>query len=161
MLNTCFSFQKIDWLRSFLIIGMTLSLVGVSTFSLGQEIRADDLRLTPGQIQTLSELRIQFHQETIQIRKKVMLKRMELRTLTHEESRTEKGEEIRREIQSLMVQARERSLFYRQEAFGVFTPDQQKKIAAESDLGFHCGRWFHRGGRWGTGTGKGRPDTAP
>ena len=145
------------------MLGVSLSPIGIGIFPFpsDREIRADDLGLTSGQIQTLKELKIQFHREMAQIRKKMMIKRMELRTLTYEEYKAEKGEEIRREIQSLMLQARERSLFYRHEAFGVFTPDQQKKIAAESDLGFHCGRWFHRGGRWGTGTGKGRPDTAP
>lgn len=153
MLNSHFLFQKPKWIRSFFLIGMTLSLVGVSTFSLGQEIRADDLGLTSGQIQTLRELQIQFHRELTQIRKKMMIRRMELRTLTYEENRAEKGEEMRNEIRSLMLQARERSLFYRQEAFRVLTPDQQKRISAESELGFHCGRWFHRGGRWRTGRG--------
>ncbi len=84
-----------------------------------------------------------------------MIRRMELRTMNAEEIRAEKGEEIRREIQSLLFQARERSLHYRQEAILVLTPEQQKRISVDTDLGFHCGGWHRRGGRWGMGAGGG------
>ena len=89
-----------------------------------------------------------------------MIKRMELRTLNAEEIRAEKGEEIRREIQTLLIQVRERSLYYQQEATLVLTPGQRKKISVETDLGFHCGGWFRRGGRWGMGSGSGGPPTS-
>ena len=123
--------------------------MGFETYSLsaGPEDRDMNLDLTPGQSQTLKNLKIQFYREQDQIRRKIMIKRMELRTLNPEEIRTDKGEEIRRQIQSLLIQARERSLFYRQEAFLVYTPEQRKKISAETDLGFHCRGWFRRGGR--------------
>jgi Spy/CpxP family protein refolding chaperone len=129
-------------------------------FSAGSEVRADDLELTPDQDQTLKTLNQQFHREQAQIRKKIMIRRMELRTLNAEEIRAEKGEEIRREIQTLLLQGRERALFYRQEATQVLSPEQRKKISAETDLGFHCGGWFHRGGRWGIGTGSGGPGSS-
>jgi hypothetical protein len=121
------------------------------SFSAGPEDREVNLDLTPGQIQELNDLKAQFRREEEQIRKKIMIKRMEFRTLNPEELKSDKGEEIRRQIQSLLFQARERSLFYRQEALMVYTPEQRKKISAEADLGFHCRGWFHRGGRWGGG----------
>ena len=128
-----------------------------SSFSAGPEELDVNLDLTPGQIQELNDLKVQFRREEEQIRKKIMIKRMEFRTLNPEELKSDKGEEIRRQIQSLMFQARERSLFYRQEAFMVYTPEQRKKISAETDLGFHCRGWFHQGGRWGGGTGSRGP----
>jgi len=137
--------------------------MGFETYSLsaGPEDRDMNLDLTPGQSQTLKNLKIQFYREQDQIRRKIMIKRMELRTLNPEEIRTDKGEEIRRQIQSLLIQARERSLFYQQEAFMVYTPEQRKKISAETNLGFHCRGWFRRGGRWGAGIGSGSPGPAP
>jgi len=131
------------------------------SFSADLENRDDDLELTSGQIQTLKELKTQFRRELAQIRKKIRIKRIELKTLTHEEYRAEKWEELKREIQSLMLQARERALFYQKEALMVFTPEQQKKIPAEFNLGFHCGGWFRRGGRWRTGTDREGPLSAP
>ena len=160
-----------DWgLRIFIksilylfMIGVFLGSMGFETysFSAGLENRDQDLELTSGQIQTLKELKSQFRRELAQIRKKIMIKGIELKTLTHEEYQAEKGEELKREIQSLMLQARERSLFYQKGAFMVFTTEQQKKIPAESNLGFHCGGWFRRGGRWGAGTGRGGHEHAP
>ncbi|MBI4767171.1 MAG: Spy/CpxP family protein refolding chaperone [Deltaproteobacteria bacterium] len=142
-----------------LILGIGLGPMGFETraVSAGPEIRADDLELTPDQAQTLKTLNQQFHREQAQIRRKIMIKRMELRTLNAEEIRADEGEELRREIQALLLQARERSLYYRQEAYQVLTPEQRKKIPVETDLGFHCGGWFRRGGRWGMGSGSGGP----
>jgi Spy/CpxP family protein refolding chaperone len=122
------------------------------SFAAGPENREVNLDPTPEQIQTLKDLKIQFHREQSQIRKKIMIKRMEARTLTPDEFNGEKGDEIRNQIQSLMLQARERSLFYREEAYRVYTPEQRKKISPDTDLGFHCRGWFRRGGRWGSGT---------
>ena len=119
------------------------------SFSAGPEDREVNLDLTPGQIQELNDLKAQFRREEEQIRKKIMIKRMEARTLSSEDFRGEKGEEIRGQIQSFLFQIRERSLFYRQEAFRVLTPEQRKKMSSEIDLGFHCRGWFRRGGRWG------------
>jgi hypothetical protein len=139
------------------IIGTIFSPMGGEVFCspADHEIGTDDLELTSEQIQTLQDLKVQFHREQAQIRRKIMIKRMELRTFTPEDLRADKGEEIRRQIQSLLLQARERSLFYRQEAYMIFTLEQRKKISSESDLGFHCGGWFRRGGRWGAGIGSG------
>jgi Spy/CpxP family protein refolding chaperone len=141
------------------ILGISFGPMGFQppAVSAGSEIRADDLELTPDQVQNLKTLNQQFQREQAQIRRKVMIKRMELRTLNAEEIRAEKGEEIRREIQALLFQARERSLYYRQEAALVLTPEQRKRLSIETDLGFHCGGWFRRGGRWGMGTGSGGP----
>ena len=130
------------------MIGIILSPIGgeVFPFPPDREIGTDDLELTSEQSQTLQDLKVQFHREQAKIRRKIMIKRMELRTLNSEDLRAYKGEEIRRQIQSLLFQVRERSLFYRQEAYMIFTPEQRKKISSESDLGFHCGGWFRRGG---------------
>lgn len=142
-----------------LFIVMSLLPMGFETFcfSASPEERDLNVELTPAQVQELNDLKAQFHREEEQIRQKIMVKRMEFRTLNPEELKSEKGEEIRRQIQSLMFQARERSLFYRQQAFMVYTPEQRRKISAEADLGFHCRGWFQRGGRWGAGG----PWTAP
>ena len=136
------------------IIGLGLHLVGSEALSAppDPEIWAEKLNLLPEQVQTLKDLRGRFRQELIQNRKKIMIKRLELRTLTPEEYKGEKGEELRREIQSLYLQARERSLFYQQEALRIFTPEQREKLFSEMDLGFHCGR----GLPWGKGPGMGR-----
>lgn len=142
-----------------LILGITLGPLGFPppAVSAGPEIRADDLELTPDQVQTLKTLNQEFQREQAQIRRKVMIRRMELRTLNAEETRAGKKEEIRREIQTLLFQARERSLYFQQEAILVLTPEQRKRISVETDLGFHCGGWFRRGGRWGMGSGSGGP----
>jgi hypothetical protein len=146
------------WL-SLLILGLGLGPLGFAppAVSAGPEIRTDDLELTPDQVQTLKTLNREFQREQAQIRKKVMIRRMELRTLNAEEIRADKGEEIRREIQALLFQARERSLYFQQEAILVLTPEQRNRISVETDLGFHCGGWFRRRGRWGMGTGNGGP----
>ncbi len=83
-----------------------------------------------------------------------MMKRMELRTLTPEENKGERGEELRRQIQTLLIQVRERSLFYHQEALKVLTPEQRKQIPPETDLGFQCDMGF-RGRGMGMGMGRG------
>lgn len=116
---------------------------------------SENLNLTPEQVQSLKEIKNRFRLEEVQIRKKIMMKRMELRTLTPEESRGEPGEELRRKIQALLFQGRERSLFYHQEALKVLTPEQQKKLPSDADLGFQCRMGFGRGGM-GMGRGMGR-----
>jgi hypothetical protein len=142
-----------------LILGISLGPLGFAppAVAAGPEIRTDDLELTPDQVQTLKTLNQEFQREQTQIRRKVMIRRMELRTLNAEEIRADKGEEIRREIQALLFQARERSLYFQQEAILVLTPEQRRRLSVETDLGFHCGGWFRRGGRWGMGTGSGGP----
>lgn len=144
-------------LLGLLVLGISLGLAGFEplAFSASLETRTDELMLTPDQLQTLKILTQQFNQEQVQIRRKIMIKRNELRTLTAEEIPTDKGEAIRREIQTLLFQARERSLFYREAAFSILTPEQRKKISAEADLGFHCGGLFRHRGRWGMGPGSG------
>lgn len=139
------------------MIGASLCPRGVGAFppSRGPDRWAENLNLTSEQAQTLKDLQRQFRREQAQIRKKIMLKRLELRTLTPEELREDKGDEARRQIQSQMLQARERALVYQKEALAVLTPEQQKNLPAETDLGFHCGGWFSRGGGLGMGRGRG------
>ncbi len=140
----------------FWIIGLGLSLSGIEVFSAPPYTEPwDEIpKLSPEQAQTLKELKSRFRQEFFQIRKKIMMKRMELRTLTPEENKGERGEELRRQIQTLLIQARERSLFYHQEALKVLTPEQRKQIPPETDLGFQCDMGF-RGRGMGMGMGRG------
>jgi Spy/CpxP family protein refolding chaperone len=147
---------------SFLVIAIALSPIRVGAFpSSGRTDNwAENLNLTSEQAQALKDLQGQFRRELIQIRGKIMLNRMETRTLTAEEFKGEKGDEFRRQIQFLMLQARERALVYQKEALAILTPEQQKKLPAETDLGFHCRGWFPRGGGLGMGTGKGGPGSA-
>jgi hypothetical protein len=144
-----------------IILGINLALLGFNPLavSAGSEIQADELELTPDQVLTLKSLNQQFHRDQAQIRRKIMIKRLELKTLNTEEIKAEQVEELRREIQSLLIQAREKALFFRQEAIQVFTPRQREKISAENDLGFHCRGWLRRGGRWGMGAGRGESGT--
>lgn len=153
MFKTGFPIRNFDGILLFFLVGIILIPMTFESFSAEAEIRAEDLELTPDQVQTLKSLNRQFYREQAQIRKKIMVKRMEYRALSAEEFRGEKGEEIRSQIQSLLLQSRERALFYRQEAFRIYTPEQQKKISPLNDLGFHCGGGFRRGGRRGAGTG--------
>jgi hypothetical protein len=148
---------------SFLVIGIALNPIRVGAFpsSGGPDHWAENLSLTSEQTQTLKDLQRQFRQELAQFRKKIMLKRMELRTMTSGEFKGEKGEEFRRLIQTLMIQARERSLVYQKEALTVLTPEQQKKLPTETDLGFHCRGWFRWGGGLGRGPGQGGPVPHP
>jgi Spy/CpxP family protein refolding chaperone len=141
---------------SFLVIGIALNPIRVGAFpsSGGPYSWGENLSLTPEQTQTLKDLQRQFRQELAQFRNKIMLKRMELRTMTSEEFKGEKGEESRRLMQSLMMQARERSLVYQKEALAVLTPEQKKKLPAETDLGFQCRGWLRRGGGMGRGSGQ-------
>ena len=137
-----------------LVIGMGLSLAGIEAFSAppNREPWTEKLNLTSEQVQAFKDLRGRFRQELIQIQKKIMLLRLELRTLTAEEIRGEREDENRRQIQALLLQTRERSLFYQQEALRILTPDQREKLPPETDMGFQCGRWFP----WGKGPGMGR-----
>jgi Spy/CpxP family protein refolding chaperone len=139
------------------IMGLVLHLAGVEAFSASPnpEAWAENLNLTPEQVQSLKELKSRFHQELTPVRKGIMMKRMELRTLTPEENKGERGEELRRQIQSLLLQAQERSLYYHQEALKVFTPEQLKNLPLDSDLGFRPGMGFRRGMGPGMGHGMG------
>ena len=145
------------------IIGISLNTTAIGAYHLsrGQERWTEDLNLTSEQIQNLKDLQIRFRQELAQIRKKIIITRMELRTLTPEEFKGDKGEEFRLQIQSLLLQARERSLVYQKEALTVLTPEQRGKLSSGSHLGFHCGRWFRGGGGPGMGSGKGSPVKGP
>lgn len=139
------------------VMGLVLHLAGIEAFSASPnpEPGAENLNLTPEQTQSLKELKSRFRQELTQVRKKIMMKRMELRTLTPEENKGERGEELRRQIQSLLLQAHERSLFYYQEALKIFTPEQLKKLPSDTDLGFWPGMGFRRGMGLGMGPGMG------
>jgi len=146
-----------------LIIGILLWATGGWTFppDMDSESWSANLNLTAEQNRILKDLKIQFRQEESQIQKKMMIRRMELRTLPSGELNGEKGEELRRQIQSLLLQARERALFFQQEALNVLTPEQKKKLPLESDLGFRCRGMFRRGGGPGMGTGRGVPSSEP
>lgn len=136
-------------------MGLSLSVIGAFSASAYTEPFVENLDLTPEQAQTFKDLRSRFRQELVQIQKKIVLCRLELRTLTPEEYKGEKGEEFRRQTQSLLLKVRERSLFYQQEALRILTPEQRGKLPPETDLGFHWGRMF-RGGGPGMGRGMGR-----
>lgn len=141
------------------VMGLALGLSGVEVDCAFPDMGpwSENLNLTPEQVQSLKEIKNRFRLEEVQIRKKIMMKRMELRTLTPEESRGEPGEELRRKIQALLFQGRERSLYYHQEALKVLTPEQQKKLPSDADLGFQCRMGFGRGGMgMGRGMGRGR-----
>lgn len=109
---------------------------------------ADDLDLTPQQVAAMKELQKEFQLEQQEILQRIREARLELKTLNREEYRGEKGEILREEIRNLMLRARERSLYYRQRALGLLTPEQRDKIPPESSLGFHCRGPYFRGG-WG------------
>jgi len=126
----------------------------------GPEPWAEEVQLTAEQVQILKTLQGQFRQELVQIHHKVMVKRMELRTLASETFKEEKGEELRRQIQALRIQARERTLAYQKEALAVLTPEQQKKISPECELGFRCWVWPSQKGK-GRGLGRMQPRPLP
>ena len=109
-----------------------------------------NLNLTDDQAQAFQELRNSFRQELIQVRKKMASKRLELRTLSEEEFQGLRGEEIRRDLQALFLNGRERALVYQSEALKILRADQKEKLPAGSDLGFRC--------QWGSlmGGGPGR-----
>jgi hypothetical protein len=113
-----------------------------------------NLNLTDDQAQAFQELRNKFRQEMIQVRKKMANKRLELRTLSEEELQGVRGEEIRKDLQALFLNGRERALVYQSEALKILRADQKEKLPAGSDMGFRCpwgsfmgggpGRGFHR-----------------
>ncbi len=110
---------------------------------------SDKLNLTDDQAQTLLELRNRFRQEMIQVRKKMASKRLELRTLSEEEFQGPRGEEIRKELQALFLNGRERALVYQAEALKILRADQKEKLPPGSDLGFRCHWGFFMGGGFG------------
>jgi hypothetical protein len=109
-----------------------------------------NLDLTVDQTQAFQELRIRFRQEMMQIRKKMASRRLELRTLSEEELQGVRGEEIRKDLQTLFLNSRERALVYQFEALKILRPDQKEKLPAGSDLGFRCSWGFLMGGGAGS-----------
>jgi hypothetical protein len=136
-----------------LLLGLALCLGGscslVEGFSPEQpsDSWADKLNLLPEQAGTIQELRTRFLLEMGLLRKQMSIKRLELRILSPEEFKGQQGDPLRREMQTLMLQIRERSLFYQQEALKVLSPEQQENLPPGTDLGFH--------GRFGMGPGPG------
>jgi Spy/CpxP family protein refolding chaperone len=107
----------------------------------------EKITLTSEQARAIQDLRSQFLQELISFRKQITDKRIELKTLTPEEFRGERGNQLRREMQTLLHQGRERSLFYQQQALSILTPAQQAKLPPGTDLDFRCSWGMgHRGG---------------
>jgi hypothetical protein len=109
------------------------------------------LNLTDDQAQAFQDLRNRFRQEMIQVRKKMASKRLELRTLSEEESQGVRGEEIRRDLQALLLNGRERALVYQSEALKILRSDQKERLPAGSDMGFRCHWGFFMGGGPGRG----------
>jgi Spy/CpxP family protein refolding chaperone len=130
----------------------------IETFprSAHQENWAKHLQLSAEQVQVLRAIQRQYRQELVQINHKVMLKRIELKSLNQEEFMGENGEELRRQIQTLRIRARERSLVYQKEALAILTPEQQKKLPPDCTMGFYCREWMPRGGM-GRGMGRSLP----
>ena len=110
-----------------------------------------NLNLTDDQAQAFQELRNRFRQEMILIRKKMASKRLELRTLSEEELQGVRGEEIRKDLQALFLNGRERALVYQSEALKILRADQKEKLPPGSDMGFRC----HWGSLMGGGHGRG------
>jgi len=133
-------------------LGAGLSLAGRPDWEM--ENGSVNLNLTNEQAQAFQELRNRFSQEMIQFRKKMASKRLELRTLSEEEFQGVRGEEIRKDLQALFLNGRERALVVQSEALKILRADQKEKLPAGSDLGFRCpwgsfmgggpGRGFHR-----------------
>jgi len=114
------------------------------------------LNLTDEQARAFQDLRNKFRQEMIQVRKKMASKRLELRTLSEEELQGPRGEEIRRDLQALFLDGRERALVYQAEALKILRAEQKEKLPPGSDLGFRC-RWgFFMGGGPGRGFNRNR-----
>jgi hypothetical protein len=109
-----------------------------------------NLNLTDDQAQAFQDLRNRFRQEMIQIRKKMASKRLELRTLSEEELQGVRGEEIRKDLQALFLNGRERALVYQSEALKILRADQKEKLPPGSDMGFRC----HWGSLMGGGPGR-------
>jgi len=116
--------------------GAGLSLAGRPDREL--ESGSVNLNLTDDQAQAFQELRNRFSQEMIQVRKKMASKRLELRTLSEEEFQGVRGEEIRKDLQALFLNGRERALVVQSEALKILRSDQKEKLPAGSDLGFRC-----------------------
>ena len=116
--------------------GAGLSLAGRPDREL--ESGSVNLNLTDDQAQAFQELRNRFSQEMIQVRKKMASKRLELRTLSEEEFQGVRGEEIRKDLQALFLNGRERALVVQSQALKILRSDQKEKLPAGSDLGFRC-----------------------
>ncbi len=134
----------------FLISGPGAGISSAGPSDPDSEIGSLNLNLTDDQAQTIQELRNRFRQEMIQIRKRMASKRLELRTLSEEEFQGVRGEEIRKDLQALFLNGRERALVYQSEALKILREDQKEKLPAGSDMGFRC----HWGPFMGGGPGR-------
>ena len=146
-------FRSRRWIGALILVlvyslGASLSPAGPPEREL--ESGSVNLNLTDDQAQAFQELRNRFRQELIQVRKKMARLRWELRTLSEEEFQGVRGEEIRRDLQALFLNGRERALAVQSEALKILRADQKEKLPAGSDLGFRC--------QWGSlmGGGPGR-----
>ena len=140
----------IGMLILFLVYGLGAGLSPAGSQDRELESGSVNLNLTDDQAQAFQELRNRFRQELIQVRKKMATKRLELRSLSEEEFQGLRGEEIRRDLQALFLNGRERALVYQSEALKILRADQKEKLPSGSDLGFRC--------QWGSlmGGGPGR-----
>jgi hypothetical protein len=150
-------FQARLWIGALILVlvcGLGAGISPARPPDMDSESGADTLNLTDDQAQAFQELRNRFRQEMIQVRKKMASKRLELRTLSEEAFQGVRGEEIRKDLQALFLNGRERALVYQSEAIKILRADQKEKLPAGSDLGFRChwgslmgggpGRDFHR-----------------
>ena len=146
-------FRSRPWIGALILIlvyGLGVGLSRAGPPDREWESGSVNLNLTDDQAQAFQELRHRFRQELIQVRKKMAGKRLELRTLSEEEFQGLRGEEIRRDLQALFLNGRERALVYQSEALKILRADQKEKLPAGSDLGFRC----HWGSLMGGGPGR-------
>jgi hypothetical protein len=146
-------FQARLWIGTLILVlvyGLGAGLSPAGPQDRESESGSVNLNLTDDQAQAFQELRNRFRQELIQVRKKMARLRWELRTLSEEEFQGVRGEEIRRDLQALFLNGRERALAVQSEALKILRADQKEKLPAGSDLGFRC--------QWGSlmGGGSGR-----
>jgi hypothetical protein len=133
-----------------LVYGLGAGISSADPLDRDMESGSVNLNLTDDQAQAFQELRNRFRQEMIQIRKKMASKRLELRTLSEEEFQGVRGEEIRKDLQALFLNGRERALVYQSEALKILRADQKEKLPSGSDMGFRC----HWGSMMGGGPGR-------
>jgi hypothetical protein len=155
-------FRSRLWIGALILVLVGALGAGISRArppDMDSETGSANLKLTDDQAQAFQELRNRFRQDMIQIRKKMASKRLELRTLSEEEFQGVRGEEIRKDLQALFLNGRERALVYQSEALKILRADQKEKLPAGSDLGFRCHWGPFRGG--GPGRDSRRNPSAP
>ena len=118
---------------------------------------ASNLNLTPDQMQKLEAIHMNFFKDTIPQRNQLMLARMELRSLWSQPNPDAAAILAKqKQINGLRDQIMETAIKYRLEARKVFTPDQLAKIQAmRGSFGHGLGRWHHKMGGGGCGSGMG------